>query len=693
WTGAAGEELATFMTAGYDSPLDGEPCPPIDAARFEIEVHDHPSASGLPERSHLGKWGYVDPSEPTSCYIRHFDVESPGATPPQVAYETRNCEGLDIQLRVSTRPGGFDPGCRLREYLADRELPPMAAMDADIMTSGYTTEGRSCGTLREADLWLEVRDAVGDLHAFSHIVPASYTGPLVDGGGGEGPCSMVSFSISRGLSALPVVSWEVSCTESERDFDLRLHATSNQNDPLAPECVRDVDFGGTQLMTGSAAVAPMRDSFYPGCTALPRAWVRLDVVRRATGEVLASRSGEARYAPCHVTGFEVIHQSGELPVIDWQTTCPDIGAYEVRVMSETTTPQPPGCDVLGLWDGNKRGRRPAWYMAGGDLHANPTCPAVAAADFWVEIGRDGLLFEKSGRVEALYDGTPVVLDECDIDGFQVTSRPGDVPIVTWNTLCPSAASYDVTLHAESAIAQPAGCAVGGVWVDGQLSGQRTADFMAGFSSGSGVGPGQTAASCPPIGAVNFWLEIRDRSTGELHRLSAVRQGIHAPCERLSFEVVDRADALPRIEWSTTCASPGPYSVEVLTRTISPMPSGCRLSEALWDGNANGGREADFMSGWGDCPVVALADFALRIRHAASGTLMSHSPWQRATYDTTLPRFDLVAEASVSSLGSIWPGETLELLYQLTNLGDDVVPVGHREIYYLSQDSRIGPGDP
>ena len=216
---------------------------------------------------------------------------------------------------------------------------------------------------------------------------------------------------------------------------------------------------------------------------------------------------------------------------------------------------------------------------------------------------------------------------CEVTSFGVQSFTDGLPVVSWTTDCQEADQISVQVKTTTLSLVPTECELeGDIW-DGNRSGSRTADYMAG-----GYGP---SSSCPAVEQAQFWVELRD-STDELIDSVAPQMVTYnpppLPCQLTSFSVSNQAGLLPVVSWSTTCLESHQVSVEVRTTTLSQnLPMDCRLDNALWDGHKNGSRTVDFMlGGYGNnCPSVGAASFWVELWDNTQ--LLQRSNYSTATY--------------------------------------------------------------
>lgn len=214
---------------------------------------------------------------------------------------------------------------------------------------------------------------------------------------------------------------------------------------------------------------------------------------------------------------------------------------------------------------------------------------------------------------------------CSVQSFWITNATQGLPRIRWQTDCPDPGPVAVIVKTSTVSPLPPDCALDAATWDGNKSGNRTADYMAGGFNG-----------CPAVEEADFWVELWD-GTERIEttiRRRATYNPPPLPCEILDFAIVNRAPGvLPFISWSTSCPDPGPVSVQVKVTTGVATPAVCALDAALWDGNKNGAREPSFMAGGygNNCPPVALAYFWVELRDDNSDQLLQRSAFETALF--------------------------------------------------------------
>ena len=226
----------------------------------------------------------------------------------------------------------------------------------------------------------------------------------------------------------------------------------------------------------------------------------------------------------------------------------------------------------------------------------------------------------------LSNGTPngcAIWDAFDAHGIACGSRPPCGPVDEPPTASFTATCNDLTCSFD-----------GSASTDDHGITQYRWDFGDGFE-GSGRFINHTYAAA---GRYTATLTVLD-TAGQLDSESQPVEPTDPPplCEVTSFQVSSFATGLPVVSWTTTCPTGGVVSVQVKTTTLSSLPAECRLSGALWDGNKNGSRTADYMAGGygpsSSCPAVERARFWVELRDTSNGDeLIGSTAPQTAVYN-------------------------------------------------------------
>lgn len=224
----SGTRSARLMVDGWLNSV-GETCGPVDAMDFELEATPRDPSSNLPPLRRLPIRGLIDPPDDGRCRIQQFDVSYPGPGQlPVVSWDTANCTGQEIDLRLSTLIGGYEPGCRLRERVVAPDIAPSGSMPATFMASGYEVDGNLCGVITAAEVWV----TAGNQQSF--VVPITYDGAAL-----EPPCRLTSFSVENQslYSTPPIISWSSTCAGQEH----RVEVVTSTIGPQPPGCELDDD--------------------------------------------------------------------------------------------------------------------------------------------------------------------------------------------------------------------------------------------------------------------------------------------------------------------------------------------------------------------------------------------------------------------------------------------------------------------
>ena len=228
------------------------------------------------------------------------------------------------------------------------------------------------------------------------------------------PCQILGFSVTDDPDGAPFVSWQTDCPENG-PISVQVRVTTDPSTP-AQCAVTDAIWDGAK--SGSRRADFMVGGYGPNCEcpAVDRAWFQVKLIDTADGNRLVQQSSflEGTYVepsdlPCRILSCSAVSGTGpgELPVISWQTSCPDPGPVSVQVKTTTSWSVPSSCHLDGaLWDGHKNGSRTADYMAGGynpPGQASVQCPAVPGSWFWVELWWDNRLIKRSDFLWTTYE--------------------------------------------------------------------------------------------------------------------------------------------------------------------------------------------------------------------------------------------------------------------------------------------------
>ncbi|MCG8456024.1 MAG: hypothetical protein MI919_07060, partial [Holophagales bacterium] len=212
---------------------------------------------------------------------------------------------------------------------------------------------------------------------------------------------------------------------------------------------------------------------------------------------------------------------------------------------------------------------------------------------------------------------------CRITSCSVTSypTPGQLPLISWATNCPDPGPVSVQVKTTTGGGTPTDCRLYAALWDGNKSGSRTADYMAG-----GYSPdAQPWITCPAVSSAWFWIELWWQ--GDLVKRSDYFYSHYnepqSPCAVESFDVINSSTpgVLPVVSWQTSCHAAHGVTVEVLDTTITQMPSGCERDADLFSAAFDGTEPATYMAGQGSCGPVASSRFWLEIRDASNPDLL------------------------------------------------------------------------
>ncbi|MCJ8274430.1 MAG: hypothetical protein MJK04_34165, partial [Psychrosphaera sp.] len=269
---------------------------------------------------------------------------------------------------------------------------------------------------------------------------------------------------------------------------------------------------------------------------------------------------------------------------------------------------------------------------------------------------------------------------CHIANFTASDGVNDeTPVITWETKNCTNELVKVYYDAvQPDVTQD--CQLRSMVISEEMQGSVSADFMETpyiVSDGQPVDPGNSA-SCGAMRSVDVWIDllsptglniVEDRAAIDISyagELSTVPTPV--TCSINGFSVVNSTTVgeLPQVAWQTDCGND--VSVQVKTTTTDyDLPTACRITNGLWDGNKSGGRPVDYMAGGygtsSNCPEVNSANFWVELRDT-NDVLLAQSATRAATY---------VSVCSIQNFNinnSSTPG-TLPVVNWTTNCGSSV----------------------
>lgn len=380
--GPSGQVLAHFMLDGYPG-LGGVECPPVQWAYFHVRVTA--SDGEIFESTPIPAFVEPEGGLVEGCYTRLFtEATAPGLV-PIIGWETRNCEGLEVELTRSTVGVPQDLRCLLRNELW--QTAGFGARDASFMVYGYPGEqGVFCDPVAdmvaagrdrvEFDFAINLRDPqTGSLAEPQNLIKKTLraTYSLPPAGSPEGACRIDYFAVQNGLHGrLPQAVWGTSgncqavrlrvyTDESLEPAACRLNGEVWSREPDGPNALTfmvggyDIgladDYDGTFDCRGEAGgngtygqalreAGLVLEAEGPGGVVVRWPASDTEPVVNHNDQIHPDLPGTED--PCEILDFGMyqppipgLQPTDSLPIVSWSTNCPAESRYEIRLLVST----------------------------------------------------------------------------------------------------------------------------------------------------------------------------------------------------------------------------------------------------------------------------------------------------------------------------------------------------------------------